>query len=129
MTDIPAHRFVTWVTDQAAVPAGVVDELRLDGAFQVLSSRCAAARAYGSQDPLRTISPKCAGGNSRQCTRAMLRQLGYSERELRVVARLMGGSPSGWAGLISIFVHGRPLSAAERAYVRRQIRLCGLTAR
>ena len=124
-----AAQFAAWLTGRAAVPSSVVDDLRLEGAFEVLSSRCAAARKHGSQKPLLTISPKGAGGNSRQCTRAMLRQLGYSERELRVVHRLMGGSPSGWAGLISIFVQRRPLTAAEISYVRKQIRLIRPTTR
>lgn len=121
--------FAMWLTCGAGIPTTAVESLRLVGAFEVLASRCAAAREAGSQDPLRTISPKWAGGNSRQCTRSMLRQLGYSPRELRIVHRLMGGSTGGWPGLIPIFVHGRTLSEPQVSYVRRQIRLCGRRAR
>ena len=53
----------------------------------------------------------------------MLSQLGYETRELRVVHRLMAGSTGGWEGLVRLYAEQRPLTAAQRKYARRQVRL------
>lgn len=111
-----------WVTTNAGLSPEDVAELDIPAAFDVLVSRCEEARRHGAADPLRSITPRLAGGNSRLTTRAMLTQLGYSPAQLRIIHRVMGGSTSGWAGLLRLFVEDRPLTAHQRAYLRRQVR-------
>lgn len=114
--------FEDWALASAALSDTDLSELELEAAFEVLVSRCEEARRRGAADPLTAVSPKGAGGNSRACTREMLKQLGYSRDQLRIIHRLMGGSPAGWPGLLRIFAEGRPLAPWERGYVRRQVR-------
>lgn len=111
----------------------IVDELDLDPgdprmdvivpAVDILISRLEEARRRGAGDPLVTITAKSAGGNSRECTRRMLLQLGLEPNSRRAVHRLLGGSPSGWPGLLRIFSEGRGLTEEEFVYARRQL-LC-----
>jgi hypothetical protein len=110
------------VTAHAGLTSHDLTELDILAAFDVLVSRCEEARRHGAADPLRSIAPREAGGNSRQTTRAMLAQLGYSRAQLRIIHRVMGGSTSGWPGLVRVFVEDRPLTQAQRAYLRRQVR-------
>ncbi|AXG14503.1 hypothetical protein [Intrasporangium calvum] len=114
--------FEVWTISDVGLTVDDVYELDLPAAFEVLVSRCEDARRNGATDPLISISPKEAGGNSRACTREMLQQLGYSRAQLRIIHRLMGGSPAGWAGLLRIFAEDRDVSQRERSYVRRQVR-------
>ena len=116
------RNFDEWAVAHVGLTTGDLSELDLPAAFDVLVSRCEDARRRGAADPLKSISPKGAGGNSRARTREMLQQLGYSRSQLRIIHRLMGGSPAGWAGLLRIFTEDRDLSSWERTYVRRQIR-------
>lgn len=111
-----------WVTTHTGLTSDALTELDIPAAFDVLVSRCEEARRRGAVDPLRSITPKEAGGNSRQTTRAMLAALGYSRAQLRIIHRIMGGSPSGWPGLVRVFVENRPLTKPQRAYLRRQVR-------
>ena len=115
--------FAQWVTDEAGIAREDVEHLHLEAAFELLLCRCETARDHGAPHPLQTITPKAAGGNSRQLTRRMLSQLGYETRELRVVHRLMAGSTGGWEGLVRLYAEQRPLTAAQRKYARRQVRL------
>ena len=81
---------------------GIEDHLQpmqITAAFEVMVSRLDAARAAGAADPLRAISTRDAGPNSRTATRRMLERLGYSPVQRRSVHRLLAGSPSGWPGL------------------------------
>ncbi|ADU49589.1 hypothetical protein [Intrasporangium calvum] len=114
--------FEKWTICNVGLSSADLSELDLEAAFEVLVSRCEEARRRGASDPLMSLSPKGAGGNSRACTREMLMQLGYSRGQLRIIHRLMGGSPSGWPGLLRIFAEDRDLTAWERGYVRRQVR-------
>ena len=114
--------FEDWAICSAGLSAADLSELDLEAAFEVMVSRCEEARRRGASDPLIAVSPKGAGGNSRACTREMLKQLGYTRGQLRIIHRLMGGSPSGWPGLLRIFAEDRDLTAWERCYVRRQVR-------
>lgn len=115
--------FEVWVANEAGLSAPELEELKLTASFDVYVSRLEIARQRGAEDPLATISPCGAGGNSRACTRGMLAQLGYTAAELRVVHRLMAGSASGWPGLIRLYAAGSTLSAAQREYVHRQVHL------
>ena len=118
----PTRSFEDWATSCVGLSADDLTELDLVAAFDLLVSRCEDARRHGAADPLRSISPKGAGGNSRRCTREMLQQLGYTRPRLRIVHRLMGGSPAGWPGLLRIFTQAREVTRWERDYVRRQVR-------
>ena len=84
-------------------------------AIDILISRIEEARSRGADDPLVTITAKSAGGNSRECTKRMLSQLGLEPTSRRAVHRLLGGSPSGWSGLLRIFSEGR---APDRTRIR-----------
>ena len=104
---------------------GIEDHLRpmqITAAFEVMVSRLDAARAAGAADPLRAISTRDAGPNSRTATRRMLERLGYSPVQRRSVHRLLAGSPSGWPGLLTLFASDAVLTADQRRYVVRQAR-------
>jgi hypothetical protein len=115
--------FEAWVAHETGMSFAELDQLKLTASFDIYVSRLEIARRRGAEDPLATISPHGAGGNSRTCTRRMLAQLGYTKAELRVVHRLMAGSASGWPGLITLYAADSPLSAAQREYVHRQVHL------
>lgn len=115
--------FEVWATCHTAVSPEVIDALKLTTAFEILVCRCADARRAGSAAPLTTVAPRLAGGNSRMATRRMLARAGYTPGQLRVIHRLMGGSTGGWPGLLWLYAQGTPVSAAQRGYVRRQVRL------
>ncbi|MDQ5841090.1 MAG: hypothetical protein M3537_08100 [Chloroflexota bacterium] len=114
-------RFEHWVAAQVGLTPKQVDALRLVAAFEVLLSRCEEARRRGAKDPLVTISSKRAGGNSRICTRRMLDQLGYTDRQRRAIHRLLAGSSSGWPGLFRLYCADGGLTPQQRQYARRQV--------
>ena len=104
---------------------GVEDQLApmlITTAFEVMVSRVDSARAAGSADPLRAVSTRDAGPNSRAATRRMLENLGYSPAQRRAVHRLLAGSPSGWPGLLKLFASSAVLAPEQRRYVLRQTR-------
>ncbi|WP_404385274.1 hypothetical protein LL946_04705 [Knoellia locipacati] len=112
-----------WTVDELDLQP---DDPRMDvivPAIDILISRLEEARRRGASDPLVTITAKSAGGNSRECTKRMLMQLGLAPNSRRAVHRLLGGSPSGWSGLLRIFSEGRGLTEEEFVYARRQL-LC-----
>jgi len=112
-----------WIADELDLEPG---DSRMDviiPAIDILISRLEEARRRGAGDPLVTITAKSAGGNSRECTKRMLKQLGLDPNSRRAVHRLLGGSPSGWPGLLRIFSERRPLTDDESVYARRQL-LC-----
>ena len=111
-----------WIHTHAGIGPHEFNTLQLDTAFDVFVCRCEDARRRGSADPLKTVSPKGSGGNSRLTTRRMLRRLGYTNAQLRIIHRLVAGSSSGWPGLLRLFVEARPLTSEQRGYVRRQVR-------
>ena len=96
--------------------------MQIGAAFEVMVSRLDAARAAGAADPLRAISTRNAGPNSRTATRRMLEQLGYGPIQRRCIHRLLAGSPSGWPGLLTLFASNAVLTADQRRYVVRQRR-------
>ena len=112
--------FQAWCQDEQIAERLV--PLHIGAAFEVLVSRIDAARAAGSNDPMRTVSTSLAGPNSRAVTHSMLASLGYSPSQRRIVHRLLTGSASGWPGLLMLFATGANLTATHRRYVMRQIR-------
>lgn len=112
-----------WIFDELDLEVG---DPRMDvivSAIDILISRLEEARRRGASNPLKTITAKSAGGNSRECTKRMLMQLGLEPNSRRAVHRLLAGSPSGWPGLLKIFSEGRGLTDEEFVYARRQL-LC-----
>lgn len=114
--------FLHWVADQLDCDTTQLAKVRIDDAFAMLVCRVEDAARRDANDPLAVVRNSTAGGNSRAATRRMLRHLGYTTVQLRVVHRLLGGSPSGWPGLLPLYVAQRNLSPAEQAYARRQLR-------
>jgi hypothetical protein len=115
--------FKDWAVSSTGIDVEEFELLKLRAAFDIYVSRVEVARARGADDPVATISSGAGGGNSRACTRQMLAHLGYDRAELRVVQRLMGGSASGWPGLIRLYAEQSPVDATRREYVRRQVNL------
>ncbi len=113
--------FDAWILDQLALQPDDLRLVRVLPAFDILTSRVDEARRRGARDPLKTVTSKRAGGNSRACTRRMLEQLGLSASARRAVHRLLAGSPSGWPGLMRLYATGCDLTAAQREYARRQL--------
>lgn len=114
--------FVGWMATQLGCGAEELATIRVGDAFAVLVCRVEDAARRKADDPLAVVRNSTAGGNSRAATRRMLGHLGYTGAQLRVMQRLLGGSPSGWPGLLTIFATQRDLTAAEQAYARRQLR-------
>lgn len=114
--------FVLWAA--AALDCGTEElaAIRLGDAFAVLVCRVEDAARRNADDPLAVVRNSTAGGNSRAATRRMLGHLGYTAAQLRVVHRLLGGSPAGWPGLLTLYVTQKDLTPTERAYARRQLR-------
>ena len=113
--------FTEWAAHQVGLTADEVDALRLTAAFDVFVNRLEAARRRGASDPLVTITSKRAGGNSRQVTRRMLHQLGYTPTQRRAVHRLVAGSGGWWPGLLHLYARGVDLDVRQRQYARRQV--------
>jgi hypothetical protein len=122
MTPRPAPSLLTWIEDECQIDPDDVDALRLRPALDVFINRLESARARGARDPLASVSPRRAGGNSRLCTRRMLRQLGYTDVQLRIIHRLVAGSTGGWPGLLRLFVECQSPDSQQRQYIRRQVR-------
>ena len=116
----PNH-FEHWTAAQLDLSTEAASDLKLGPVFDVFISRIEAASARGAADPLQTVTAKVAGGNSRACTKRMLEQLGYSASQRRAVHRLMAGSPSGWPGLLRLYVEETQLTDKQRSYARRQV--------
>ena len=116
------QRFEHWAAAVVGLTPEQVETLRLVAAFEVLLSRCEEARRHGAKDPLVTVSPKKAGGNSRACTRRMLGHLGYSASQRRAIHRLLAGSSSGWPGLLALYCSCGELTLPQRQYARRQVK-------
>ena len=117
-----ATSFARWVAAQVDCGTDELSCIRLGDAFAVLVCRVEDAARRNADDPLAVVRNSSAGGNSRAATRRMLGHLGYSAAQLRVVHRLLGGSPAGWPGLLSLYVTQTHLTTVERAYARRQLR-------
>ncbi len=113
--------FVEWVKEQFDVDDQTIHDAKLVPAFEVLLSRIEEARRKGAADPLVTVSPKRAGGNSRACTRQMLASLGFTDAGRRIVHRLLAGSPSGWPGLLTLYSYGQTPTPSQRLYARRLV--------
>ena len=115
--------FEAWAVQQLGLTHEQVDAMKLMPVFEVFISRIEAAQARGATDPLQTITAKLAGGNSRACTRRMLEQLAFTPSQRRAAHRLLAGSPSGWPGLLRLFVNGMSLTRQQRQYALRQVRV------
>ena len=118
-----AETFRVWVSRQLEIGDEELERMHLDAAFEMLLSRFELARRRGSRDPVATGSTKRAGGNSRLCTKRMLEHLGYSPAERRAVQRLLAGTTSGWPGLLRLYAAGHHLSASDRQYAHRQVKV------
>jgi hypothetical protein len=114
--------FVGWVADQLDCGTEQLESLHLGVAFDLLVCRVEDAARRNAPDPLAVVRNSASGGNSRVATRSMLKHLGYTAAQLRIVHRLLGGSPGGWPGLLSLYVAGTILTDEQRAYARRQLR-------
>jgi hypothetical protein len=123
MTATVTTKFEEWAIAQLALSDDEVEALKLTPVFDLFISRIETARSRGAADPLQTVTAKLAGGNSRACTKRMLEQLGFAPPERRAVHRLLAGSPSGWPGLLSLFVAREDLTGRQRRYARRQVRI------
>lgn len=99
-----------------------LEPLNIVPAFEVMSARVAAASQAGARDPLKAAASSQAGPQSRRATRRMLEQLGYLPEQRRIVHRLLGGSPSGWPGLLKLYAECSDLLPVHRRYVLRQVR-------
>jgi hypothetical protein len=110
--------FEDWLTRHGL--SKQLNDLHIVAAFEVMVARLDSARAAGAKDPMRAISTRAAGPNSRLATRRMLEQLGYSPAQRRIVHRLLAGSPSGWPGLLLLYAIGAELSSNQRRYTARQ---------
>lgn len=110
--------FVAWVVDRFEVDDQTIHAVKLVPAFEVLLSRVEEARRRGAEDPLVTVSPKQAGGNSRACTKRMLENLGLSDAQRRAIHRLLAGSPSGWPGLLALYSFGQDPTPSQRRYAQ-----------
>lgn len=121
--------FVDWVKEQFDVDDQTIHDAKLVPAFEVLLSRVEEARRRGAEDPLLTVSPKRAGGNSRACTRRMLASLGFTDAGRRIVHRLLAGSPSGWPGLLALYSYGEVPTLSQRLYARRLLLFLAAEAR
>ena len=115
--------FEGWAINELDVDEADVRAMKLVPAFDIFISRIEAARARGAADPLQTVTAKLAGGNSRACTKRMLQQLGFTPPQRRAVHRLLAGSPSGWPGLLRLYVEAQQLTREQRLYARRQIKV------
>ena len=111
--------FVAWVVDRFEVDVQTIRAAKLVPAFEVLLSRVEEARRRGAEDPLVTVSPKQAGGNSRACTKRMLENLGLTDAQRRAIHRLLAGSPSGWPGLLALYSFGQDPTPSQRRYAQR----------
>ncbi len=116
-----AQAFGDWVRTELDLTAQETEAIRLQPAFEILLSRIEAARRRRAVDPLVTITSKRAGGNSRDATKRMLLQLGYTPAQRRAMHRLLAGSPSGWPGLLRLFVCNESATDAQRGYARSQV--------
>ena len=114
--------FVGWVADQLDCGTEQLESILLGAAFDLLVCRVEDAARRDAPDPLAVVRNTGSGGNSRVATRSMLKHLGYTDTQLRIVHRLFGGSPSGWPGLLVLFVADADLTHEQRASVRRQLR-------
>ncbi len=115
--------FPDWLVDELDCDEQVIWRAKLIPAFEVFVSRVEEAKRRGAKDPLRTVTNSRSGGNSRVCTKRMLDQLGFTRDERRVIFRLFAGSPSGWLGLLELFVYQIELTTEQRVYARRQLKL------
>ena len=115
--------FEDWAISELNLDEDDVEALKLAAVFDLFISRIEAARTRGAADPLQTVTAKIAGGNSRASTKRMLEQLGFSPPQRRAVHRLLAGSPSGWPGLLRLYVDRRPMTREQRQYARRQVKV------
>lgn len=115
--------FEDWVMAGLGLDVDEASAMKLAPVFDVFISRIEAARARGAADPLQTVTAKLAGGNSRACTKRMLQQLGFTPSQRRAAHRLLAGSPSGWPGLLRLYIEGSGLTRQQRQYARRQVKV------
>lgn len=113
--------FEDWAKTELGIDDDDLFDLKLAPAFDIFVSRLDTARRRGATDPLRTVTAKLAGGNSRISTRRMLDQLQLTDPQRRAIHRLIAGTPSGWPGLLRLYLTGQPLKGKQRQYARRQL--------
>lgn len=114
--------FENWVVAQTPLTRRDIEALDLLEAFSVMVDRFATATHRGASDPFVTVSTKRAGGNSRQCTNRQLDLLGYTRAQRRIVHRLLAGTPSGFPGLLALYVGKVEDVDQWHSYLRRQVR-------
>ena len=85
--------FRDWAVTRTGIAVEEFEALKLATAFDLYVSRLEAARARGAGDPLETISPLGAGGNSRACTRRSASRLAPTHPKRSPSASLPRSSP------------------------------------
>jgi hypothetical protein len=95
-------------------------DFQLADAFAIAVCRIEMASTLRAPDPIVSVGNH-ACSSSRRVTKAMFTRLGYSRDQVRVMQRILGGSPSGWPGLIRLYVSGGNITPAQRSYLRRQL--------
>ena len=120
MTSRPS--FVSWAADQLGCRTEGLALVHLGAAFDIVVCRVEDAARRNVPDPLAIVRNTQSGGNSRVATRTMLKHLGYNPAQLRIMHRLLGGSPGGWPGLLRLYVAGTDLTDTQRRNWRRQLR-------
>jgi len=116
MTSRPDFR--AWF--ETAIGCRLDESLRLTEVFAIAVCRIEEATRLGARDPVHAIC-NTAGHGSRKTTKAMFRQLGYTDAQIRIMQRMLAGSASGWPGMIRLFAHEAVLSPSQRRYLRRQL--------
>lgn len=114
--------FEKWVLTKTQLTRQDLADLDLMDAYEVIVSRIETATRRGAIDPLVTVSSKRAGGNSRQSTNRRLDLLGYTVAQRRIVHRLLTGTPSGFPGLLALYLEQGDGMNGWHSYVRRQTR-------
>jgi hypothetical protein len=118
--------FLDWVA--TSVGERPPADLHLGAAFEIAVCRIEDAAAQHARDPIHVLSNNGPSG-SRRASRDMFAQLGYTPAQIRIVRRLLAGSPGGWPGLLRLYLAARPLLPAHRRYLTRQLRLFARAAR
>lgn len=112
--------FVLWCGETLGEAA--VEELRLEHVFEIATCRIEEAARHEAVDPISAFR-NTAGNAARAATKEMLAHLGFSNAQIRIVRRLLGGSDGGWPGLIGLWATQTSPSRIHRKYAHTQVRL------
>lgn len=114
--------FEAWVLARTPLSRQHLHALALLDAYEIIVTRVETATRRGAKDPLVAVSSKRAGGNSRRSTNKSLDMLEYTTGQRRIVHRILTGTPSGFPGLLALYITQDDDIERWRAYLQRQIR-------